>query len=204
MGNIDIFNSMADHYDSPSREAVNAALIAALKHRINPNDRLLDFGCGTGLIGLSAIDTVEHVTFCDPSQAMVDQVQLKLAQLSDSQRAKADLVTTNIEVPGSQFPQKYSLIVAAQVLLHIADTSEAIRALAHALSAGGRLVIFDYLATSEVSHPTVHPGFDPDELTILAQSCGLTFRNFEPVYSSDNLLMGKPATLFVMEFCAQD
>lgn len=204
MGNIEIFDSIADHYDSPARAAVNDAMLAVLDGLVRPDDHLLDFGCGTGLIGFGALNSVEHVTFCDPSDAMLRQVQSKLEQLPESVATKASLISTNIEVSGQHFPEKYSLVVAAQVLLHMADTESALRGLAGAVKPGGRLVIFDFLATPEVSHPTVHSGFDPDSLETLAKKCGLIVHKWAPVFSSENLLMGKPSTLFVMEFCAAE
>ena len=84
MGNTDKFEIIANIYDTPERihiakesaDAIRKCLVdAKSKHAI-------DFGCGTGLVGLSLADEFHSMLFLDTSQGMIDQIKQKMTDLN--------------------------------------------------------------------------------------------------------------------------
>ncbi|MCM3038888.1 hypothetical protein M3201_04130 [Paenibacillus motobuensis] len=58
MGNTDIFDSMASGYDTPERIRIAKIISNAVREYISDgkNKSAIDFGCGTGLVGMDLLD----------------------------------------------------------------------------------------------------------------------------------------------------
>jgi tRNA (cmo5U34)-methyltransferase len=79
-------------------------------------DKILDYGCGTGLLGYGLIGKVGAVTFCDTSEGMLEQVKKKkeFYGYQNVSIVKADLLKDNI-------PETFDLIFSMLVLHHVED-----------------------------------------------------------------------------------
>ncbi|MFP3380692.1 class I SAM-dependent methyltransferase, partial [Bacillus sp. SIMBA_069] len=77
----------------------------------------IDFGCGTGLVGMSLLNDFHSVLFLDTSQNMINQIRQKI---SDFDIQNVDTLCFDFEKEAlSDLHVDY--IFMAQVLLHIHD-----------------------------------------------------------------------------------
>jgi tRNA (cmo5U34)-methyltransferase len=79
-------------------------------------DKILDYGCGTGLLGYGLLEKVGAITFCDTSEGMLEQVKKKkeFYGYQNVSIVKADLLKDNI-------PETFDLIFSMLVLHHVED-----------------------------------------------------------------------------------
>lgn len=190
----DAFAARASEWDAnPVRAALGQAfyaqvLQAAAEHLAgNLADKtVLDFGCGTGTLGLRlARDHAARVVFADTSPAMLDVLRGKLAEL--------DLPGAQVLEGGSAalaLPEASAdLAVSLMALHHIEDTEGALRGLRHALRPGGLLLVGDLLSEDGSFHdssandpPAAHNGFDPEELRTLCAGLGFAVLRLQPFH----------------------
>lgn len=78
----------------------------------------MDFGCGTGLVGLNIHAEFHELVFVDWSLAMLKQVEEKLEQMALPIKAR----TLQIDLEREAAEQEhFSCILMSQVLLNIKD-----------------------------------------------------------------------------------
>ncbi len=81
MGNTDKFEMIADRYDTPERiQIAKISSNAIREYLVEPqNKRAIDFGCGTGLVGMELLHDFKSILFLDTSQNMIDQIKRKIS-----------------------------------------------------------------------------------------------------------------------------
>ncbi|MFP4622948.1 MAG: class I SAM-dependent DNA methyltransferase [Gemmatimonadota bacterium] len=163
MGSLkDEFHERAKTWDDhPDRTERAAAVARRIREEVplTPQTRVLDFGAGTGLLGFQLIDHVASVSFADPSEGMLQQVERKLR---DGGYSNGHVIRFDPEAPA--LPGRYDVIVSLMTLHHVADPADVLRFLASHLEPGGWLAVSD-LDTEDGSYhdppdPGVHAGFD--------------------------------------------
>jgi len=114
---------------------------------------VLEYGCGTGLLGFVLQPRVAHVTLADSSREMLAVVHEKL------QAAGATNVTpVFLDLAAGPPPQaQYDLICTLLTLHHIADVDDVLRRFSALLVSGGTLCVSDLDAEDGSFHG---PGFD--------------------------------------------
>ena len=118
--------------------SASASLRAALEQRARTLDgmRVLDFGCGTGLLVEHLVDEVAAVDAVDPSTGMLAVVEAKVAD------RRWRTVRPLAQLPDPAGP--YDLVVCSSVLGFVDDLGGTVRRLAAALAPGGLLVQWDW------------------------------------------------------------
>ena len=162
--NLSRFDTIASQWDdSPMRtemaKAVADAIAAAVP--LEPHWRALEYGCGTGLVGLRLLPHLGHVLETDLSPGM-------LAVLSDKARAAGlDKVETQVlDLTRSPPPAAcFDLIFSSMALHHIPDVAALVRSFFSMLVPGGWVALADLDAEDGSFHsPDVpgvaHHGFD--------------------------------------------
>lgn len=192
MGNIDIFNRIAAHYDDSQNDLLNQTIIAQVKSLVRPHTAVLDFGCGTGTIGLAVLEQGAQVTFVDPASNMLDQVNQKLARIPGT--AKVEQI--DLEDPSQEITATFDLIIVSLVLLHISDPNYLVGRLSKLLNPQGQLAVFDFRKNPLVKNPKVHNGFNRSELESMCKQHGLQITSFTDLLTAENIFMGQQATLF--------
>lgn len=190
MANKDIFDKMANSYDSEDRLEVGSHIIReAQKHvaQLETKNTLIDFGCGTGEIGLNFIQDFNQVLFLDVSENMLNVVEEKLAA-AVIKNGKTMLID---EI--SNFRVEADCIIVSQVLLHIPDTEAVLTSLFHMLKTEGSLLIVDFDKNELVQSALVHNGFDQNKLADQLKKLGFSKVHSEIFFERDQLFMGQAA-----------
>lgn len=175
------FDQVAATFDQPYR-VERAAMVARhiLEHvPLAADSRVLDFGCGTGLLGGHFAGLAGPVTFADISAKMLAQVDGKIRQQEWPGCQTLDL--GKVPLAGS-----WDLIVSLMALHHIDDHRGTIGDLAACLAPGGALCLCDLVTEDGSFHPdevVPHNGFDPAELVDLLEARGLKVFLNETVYT---------------------
>lgn len=196
MGNTEQFEKMASRYDNSDR--IHTAKVAADAIREVMGDTkgktAMDFGCGTGLLGLNFMDEFDSVLFVDTSANMLEQVNHKIKA---NNLTKAVTLKLNLEEE-TPAQVKVDYIMMSQVLLHIKDYQSVLRKLYDILNPSGQLIIIDYNWNEAVQTDLIHPGFDQTVLKSDLAKIGFKHIDSKTIPSENALLMGQAASLFRM------
>jgi len=134
-----------DHVEALARTPAFGALRGEILNRamLQPDDRVLDIGAGTGLLALAAAPRVAHVTALEISAAMCRRLQ----------RHRGRMGITNLDTllaPASELPigDRSIDVVVSNYCFHNMSDDEKRRALGEILRVlrpGGRVVIADMM-----------------------------------------------------------
>lgn len=178
------FDERAATYDaSPVRQALAQAIVQAMRHRLPlaPGLRLVELGCGTGLVGLPLAAITGAYLGLDLSTGMIGRCREKLAALAlaDGRAEVRDLVAEPLP------PACCDVAVSAMAFHHLDDPAAMLTALAACLVPGGWLAIAD-LETEDGSfhdHPVPQHGFDPPSFLAMVAQAGFTDLRHERVHA---------------------
>ncbi len=175
------FDARARTWDEDVAKRLRAERVAGLIAARVPSlerKRVLEYGAGTGLLGLALQPLVATVTLADTSREMLAVADEKIAAggLRNARTLLVDL--TSAPPPDAEF----DLVCTLMVLHHIPDTDAILRAFHRALSSGGTLWIADLDREDGSFHGpgfTGHDGFDRSELGAKLARSGFRDVTFE-------------------------
>jgi len=196
MGNTDKFEMIANIYDTPERiQIAKVASDAIREYLVDAKGKnAIDFGCGTGLVGMNLLSDFNSILFLDTSQNMVHQVEQKI---SDFNIMNADTLCFDFEKESpSELHADY--IFMAQVLLHIKDFQSVLLKLYEVLNPGGHLLIVDFIKNKDIVSDMVHNGFDLEDLTGILAKIGYRDIQSKTVYTGSKIFMGQDASIFIL------
>jgi len=150
-------------------EFARRAILEALA--LGPGDRLLEIGCGGGLLLRDALTSGAAVTGLDHSDEMV--------RLARERSGGADVVLGDaVELP---FPDaSFTAVAMAIVFMFLPDAEAALRECRRVLTGGGRIAIYttapELRGTPAAPEPLASRSrfYDDDELADVARRAGLT------------------------------
>lgn len=197
MGNIEIFETMATKYDSPERSALSNIFAAEIrKHLQNGKEKTaIDYGCGTGLVGMALLDDCQSILFVDAAKNMIEVVKQKIIQ---TQAKNATALCLDAE-SALQEPLQADIIFMVQVLLHVADIRPLLTNLYQSLHPNGDLFIIDFDENNAVNSDKVHPGFKQEQLIQTMEEIGFCNVSAETFYHGKQLFMNQDASLFILK-----
>lgn len=197
MGNTDKFDLIADIYDTPERIHIAKVSSDAIREYVADakNKSAIDFGCGTGLVGMNLLDEFHSMLFLDTSPNMIHRVQQKITDLN-IQNAKT--LCFDFE-EGSLSDLHADYIFMAQVLLHIHDIEPVLARLWDVLDDGGHLLIVDFNKNDNIASDRVHNGFRPEELAGIMTRIGYRDIQYQTFYTGSKIFMGQDASMFVLD-----
>lgn len=197
MGNTDKFEMIAHTYDTPERLQVARAAADAIGEYLDntKGKKAIDFGCGTGLVGLNLLEDFQSMVFLDTSQSMIDQIKEKinLHHIPNAETLCFDFEKDNLS------DLRADCVFMSQVLLHIEDFKPVLKKLYDVLNPGGHLMIIDFNKNEEITSDLVHNGFDQEELAgVMAE---LEYKNIrsKTFYQGNKIFMGHDASMFILD-----
>ena len=144
----------------------------------------MDFGTGTGLIGLNFINDVKEVIFEDVSSNMLDFLKDKLIK----QNIKNYKLFLG-EIQNYKTEEKIDLITAGLVLHHIENLQELFKCFLKLLKPKGYLCLSDLMKDAPMfklrgtAHKMPHIGFIPNELCDKLIKAGFAKTEIKPASS---------------------
>lgn len=197
MGNTDIFEKMASRYDTEERINIARKSADAIRSYLedSKDKQAMDFGCGTGLVGINLLEEFESILFVDSSQNMIHQMDQKI---KDFEIKNANTLCFDFEKETS-IDVRADYIFMAQVLLHIKDTAHILSRLYEILNEDGHLIIVDFDKNDKIVSSLVHNGFDQERLAIRMREIGFTETQFKTFYNGTNIFMNQDASMFVID-----
>ena len=197
MGNTDKFDLMANSYENPERvQMAKVSADAIREYLIDTKSKdAIDFGCGTGLIGMNLLNEFRAMLFLDTSQNMLKIIDQKI---SDTNALNASTLCFDFETstpPGI----RADYIFMVNVLLHIQDFESVLARLYDILNAEGHLLIVDFNKNDEVVSDLVHNGFDQEQLKETMSKIGFKDIQSKTFYTGSKLFMGQDASLFILD-----
>lgn len=173
------FDARARTWDDDPSKADRARRVAeAIAGRVPglAGKTVLEYGAGTGLLGLALRPLVAHVTLADSSPGMLAVAQEKIAA-GGAPNATTLLLDLAADGPPAA---RFDLICTLMTLHHVEDTDGILRAFHGLLAAGGTLCIADLDREDGSFHGpgfSGHNGFDRAELRARLERSG--FRDVE-------------------------
>lgn len=166
------FDKAAKNWDGKSRRVILAEKIssAILKLPLTKKMDGMEYGCGTGLVGLAVAPSLLELTTIDTSQGMLDVLQEK----ADNQD-NCTIHTLCADLLNDDYNKKHDIIFCAMTLHHIQDAEGLLKRFAGLLNPGGYIAIADLITEDGSFHGKEeegiwHKGFDTEKLSILLQS----------------------------------
>jgi ubiquinone/menaquinone biosynthesis C-methylase UbiE len=142
---------------------------------------VLEYGAGTGLLGLALQPLVRHVTLADASSEMLRVAKEKIASAGIR-----NATTLQLDLTAGAGPEaRFDLVCSLMTLHHIPNTDGILRAFHRLLPSGGVLCIADLDREDGAFHGagfTGHDGFDRAELRGLLERSGFRDVSFETVF----------------------
>jgi ubiquinone/menaquinone biosynthesis C-methylase UbiE len=176
-----IFNEKANMWDTEYR--IKRAGVISEKIRslvcINKNTSILDFGAGTGLIGLNFVDQAKDVIFVEQSSEMASVLKSKIERYSKKQcDIYSDLENNDLR------EKRFDLILSSMVFHHIRNIQEVGNRLYKLLNNGKYLCIVDLMPDDGSFHENEkgfdgYNGFDPLWLSEQFECCGFIYKEYE-------------------------
>ena len=145
---------------------------------------ILDYGCGTGLVAFSLIDTSKEILGLDSSNGMVEEFnnKAKNKNLSNIKAKKHDIL--HDDLPKNSF----DLVVSSMSLHHIQNLEIFFQKSFDSLKNGGYICINDLEKENGTFHAkynnegVFHFGFSKEELIDICRNIGFSDFIFERVY----------------------
>ena len=163
------FDQAASSWDEePRRVALMRAIGEKVLQEARPSKDVdvLDYGCGTGLVGLFLLPHVRSVTGADNSCGMLEVLRGKIAAEKLETMKAVQLNLEQDPVPA----ERYQMVVVSMALHHIAQVGRVLRAFHELLVPGGTLCLADLDTEPGTFHPAeiastvYHHGFGRAEL----------------------------------------
>lgn len=195
------FDDKAAQWDTNSNRLKLAENIAQALQTLPLHKTMLamDFGCGTGLVGLAVAHRVGRLVALDSSSKMIEVLRQKIAE---NGIANVEAICGDIE--HSALPADFDVIFTSMSLHHIADPEKILAGFARLLNDGGILAIADLDAEDGSFHAAgaeeKHHGFDRIELQQLLEQHGFTDTAFQTAHTIEKTMDDgsiKPFTVFL-------
>ncbi|MBP6428966.1 MAG: class I SAM-dependent methyltransferase [Bacteroidales bacterium] len=179
---IDNFKDKAEAWDDPDKVEMTSKFSKQIKNSIflYKKDRLAEVGAGTGLVGLSLVESVNKVYMVDNSPSMLSVLRQKLDQTNKDK----------VEIFEGEFKDSelkdLDGVICFMSLHHIEDTREFIKEVKLKTKKDGFLAIGDLVEEDGSFHQGIkvpHNGFNLEKLSDLLKEEGFIILS-EKVYDN--------------------
>ena len=180
------FDKAAAGWDQKQRRVEMAAKIAAaISNTLPLNKKMtaLEYGCGTGLVGLALAPQLATLTAVDTSTGMLEVLTHKIKD-----EKITNVTPLRLDLSQESLPDKFDLIFCAMTLHHIKEADQLLARFCDLLADGGYLAVADLKTEDGSFHDAeadgvMHHGFNPAELMTTLTDLGLTQVAVQEVHS---------------------
>lgn len=200
MKNEQLFDHLAENYDSAETRYLSKVASTAIRKVLGETEKqtAMDFGCGTGLVGLELIDSFRSIHFIDASHKMIAQVESKI---KDRRLTNATTHCVDLELD-NQLSSHADVIFMSLVLHHISDRQKVVTKLFDLLNAGGELIIIDINKEesdkAELKH-SPHNTIDKNELIDLLTDIGFSISETSSILVDEEIMKKSIKSLFIIK-----
>jgi SAM-dependent methyltransferase len=148
---------------------------------VGPHTRLLDVGCGDGLIAFGALERgAASVIFSDVSQDLLDRCRELADELGVTERCR--FVRAGAENLGEVADGSVDTVTTRSVLIYVADKPSAFHEFQRVLAPGGRISLFEPINRYFLDAGDPHrPVYDSGPVADLLERVSAVFRHASPV-----------------------
>jgi putative AdoMet-dependent methyltransferase len=184
---------MSTRFDQKAQELDAHPIIREIAHcfaqtlshhlALSQDDHLLDYGCGSGLIGMHLYPFVSSITMMDRSEGMLNILEEKIRRdkIINMEILKCELETSGIGA------ETFDVIYMNNVLHHIGNISPFLQLATRMLKTDGHLCIGDIEKEDGSFHEdnsdVRHFGFDAQEIDAFLSECNLKKLKSERYYT---------------------
>ncbi len=189
-----VFEQIAKKYDTEKQLELANVIVEGIRPELKDckSKSLLDYGGGTGLIGLEIADQVNSVLLVDSSKQMLEVVNAKIAK-----KGMTNIKTLHSDFTKSAPELKVDIVLMSLVLLHIPDTKTILQELFSILNNDGKLIMVDFDKNDKVNHPMVHNGFSHESLKKTLSEVGFKSIKIKTFYYGCCIFMNQDASMFI-------
>jgi 2-polyprenyl-3-methyl-5-hydroxy-6-metoxy-1,4-benzoquinol methylase len=151
--------------EKPARVNIAKNVAEKIKELVplNQNMKVLDFGCGTGLLSFFLQPYAGEITGIDTSKGMIEVFDKKIKE-----NQIENMKCLNLDIYTDKLSEKYDLIVSSMVFHHIKDISQILKILYNYLNEDGYIAIADLVKEDGSFHDdnegVEHFGFEIQEM----------------------------------------
>lgn len=170
------FDTRAADWDKKKKRVQVAAAIGdgMAGFPLSKEMKAMEYGCGTGLVGLALAPRLQSLLAVDSSAGMIDVLTDKIQeqQLSNVTPLQCDLQTDTID-------ETFDLIFTSMTLHHVEQLDSLLEGFFELLNPGGLLLIADLVDEDgsfhgSGDHGAKHHGFNPNDLGQKLANIGFT------------------------------
>ena len=187
------FDKKAEQWDAYTARVKRAEHIyksIAAEIAIHIDDTVLDFGCGTGLLGFNFMNEVKSVTFADASVGMLEQVKKKAENLPTGKVKLLNAATEAIR-------ETYTIIVSLLALHHVEPLDETLCNLSNHVAENGYICLSDLdVEDGSFHYPQIvpHNGIDREDVIRNVTKSGMHIICNKTVFIEERIVGGKKKT----------
>ncbi len=193
------FNERAKNWDSGLRSKRAELIADEIYKRVRDLDcenfKVLEFGCGTGLISFCLKDKFKIIDLFDTSEGMKEVLKSKIKESNLNNMMVLDSIDNDA---------KYDVIYSSMVMHHIVDVKKTIDELFELLNDDGCLCIVDLVEEDGTFHKAEenfigHNGFNVESFENLMRKTSLKEVSSEIFYHGEKEVLGEKAkySLFI-------
>ena len=178
------FDKAANEWDQKKRrqELAKAIADAIARLPLSSEMKAMEYGCGTGLVGLQLAPQLGSLTMVDTSTGMLEVLQNKIAETGP-----ANVTPLHLDLTADSLDERFDLIFSAMTLHHIDDTELILKNLGGLLNDNGFLVIADLDSEDGSFHSAgadeKHHGFSREALAAILENLGFSSPHFDTVHT---------------------
>lgn len=194
------FNQKAKTWDTPEKIEKAASYAQKIKEVLQKDhfSKVLEIGCGTGLLGSQFWKTNTQYVGLDTSSEMLSVLHSKC---DDKELVRSYLLNMDIE----EVPEKdFDLVVSSMAFHHLKDPKNTVQRLAPQLSAHAAIAVIDLRTEDGSFHPDPqgmgvhHSGFSEEEIRSWASLLNAEVLHLDTVHTVQK--NGKEYPLFLAVF----
>jgi tRNA (cmo5U34)-methyltransferase len=178
------FDKAALEWDQKKRRVELAHSIAENISKLPLNNQMkaMEYGCGTGLVGLTLAPRLGSLVAIDTSSGMLEVLSEKIAELGIT-----NVTPLCLDLTVETYNQHFDLIFSAMTLHHIEDTDLILTKFSQLLTAGGYLAIADLDSEDGSFHSAgageKHYGFSRELLSDKLLDLGFSSLQFKTAHT---------------------